>query len=79
MQQSQTQEAIDEHAPSGSPQSIPPAMTECDINIIVRRQRCGHMKGVGHLLTRLGSQADASSSATPNSTSFVLGSSSTLA
>ena len=43
-------------------------MTEHDINITVREQRRGHMKGVGRQLTRLGSQAGASS-ATPNTSS----------
>ena len=54
-------------------------MTECDINITVRGQRRDHMKGVGRLLKHLGSQAGASSFATPNSTSSVLGLSSTPA
>ena len=53
-------------------------MTKCDINITIRGQCCGHMKGVRRLLTCLGSQAGASS-ATSNNTSSVLGSSSTPA
>ena len=77
-QQSQTQESTGDNASSSSPHSAPPAlMTERDINITVRGQRHGHMKGVGRQLTRLGSQAGASS-ATP-STSSVRGPSSTPA
>ena len=76
--QSQTHESTGDNASSSSPHSAPPAlMTERDINVTVRGQRHGHMKGVGHLLTRLRSQAGASS-ATP-SISFVRGLSSTPA
>ena len=72
-QQSQTQEST---ASSSSPHSALPAlMTERDINITIRGQRPGHMKGVKRLLTRLGSQAGAS--AVAPSTSFVRGPSST--
>ena len=72
-QQSQTHEST---ASSSSPHSAPPAlMTERDINITVRGQRRGHIKGVGRMLTRLGSQAGASSAAP--STSSVRGPSST--
>ena len=75
-QQSQTQESTSDNASSSSPHSAPPTlMTERDINITIRRQRRGHMKGVKRLLTRLGSQAGAS--AVAPSTSFVRGPSST--
>ena len=72
-QQSQTHEST---ASSSSPHSAPPAlMTERDINMTVRGQRRGHIKRVGRMLTRLGSQAGASSAAP--STSSLRGSSST--
>ena len=77
-QQSQIQESIGDNASSSSPHFAPHIlMTKRDINITVRGQRRGHMKGAGHQLTRLGSQAGASS-ATPN-TSSVRGQSSTPA
>ena len=69
-QQSQTQQSTSDNASSSSPHSAPPTlMTERDINITVRGQRRGHMKGVRRQLTCLGSQAGASS-ATPSTSSI---------
>ena len=45
-------------------------MTKYDINVAVKGQRRGHMKGVGRQFTRIASQASASSTADGNSTSI---------
>ena len=70
MQQLQTRESIGEHTPSGSAQSAPPYMTDYDINVTVRGQRRGHLKGVGQQLIRM---ASGTSSTATGSSTWILG------
>ena len=73
MQQSQTRESIGEHTLLGSAQSVPPCMTEYDINSAVRGQHRGHLKWVGQQLTHMTSPVGASSAAAAGSSTSVPG------
>ena len=69
MQQSQTQEFISESTPLGPAQSATLCMIEYNINVAVRSQRRGYMKGVGRQLTYMASPAGARSTVASSSTS----------
>ena len=65
-QQSQTQESIGECTASRSAQTVPPCMTEEDINVAIRGQRRDHIKGVGHQITCVPSPSSTTASSSTN-------------